>query len=210
MSRHLRVWRPAASGTLFTATRPLICGYPCGRPVLAGRRSTACASGWAAPLYLDRVDSPSARDAHGAAQHGRDHPRGRRTSGAVRPADREPGLQAVPLPVGLRGLADPAARPLAARGGAARRRREGLAPQPERRRAQPADADLPLLHPGRCRGEQLLHEALLAGIQADRSADDAVGVLQHRDRAHRRLQPPARHDRHAGDSSIRPSSNTRR
>ena len=65
-------------------------------------------------------------------------------------------------------------------------------------RAQPADADLPLLHPGRRRGEQLLHEALRAGVQTHRSADDAVGVLQHRDGAHRRLQPSARHDRHAG------------
>ena len=131
-------------------------------------------------------------------QHGRHDPDRRRTSGAVRPADREPGLQAVPLPLGLRGVADPAARPLAARGSAAGRRRQGLAPQPERRRAQPADADLPLLHPGRCRGEQLLHEALRAGVQTHRGADDAVGVLQHRDGAHRRLQPPARHHRHAG------------
>ncbi len=64
--------------------------------------------------------------------------------------------------------------------------------------AQPAHPDLPLLHPGRCRGEQLLHEALLAGVQTDRGADDAVGLLQHRDRAHRRLQPSAGHDRHAG------------
>ena len=34
-------------------------------------------------------------------------------------------------------------------------------------RAEPADADIPLLHPGRCRGEQLLHEALQPGVQAD-------------------------------------------
>ena len=32
-----------------------------------------------------------------------------------------------------------------------------------------------------------------------------LGVFQHRDGAHRRLQPPARHRRHAGDPSTRRS-----
>jgi ribonucleoside-diphosphate reductase beta chain len=36
-------------------------------------------------------------------------------------------------------------------------------------------------------------------VQADRSADDAVRLQQHGDGACRRLQPPARHHRHARD-----------
>ena len=54
-------------------------------------------------------------------------------------------------------------------------------------RAEPADPDFPLLHPGRCRGEQLLYEALQPRLPADRSADDAGGLLEHRDGAHRGL-----------------------
>src|SRR3546814_13538083 len=66
----------------------------------------------------------------------------------------------LPLPLGLRRLAHAAAPALAAGRGGAGRRREGLESQPHRRRAQSAEPDLPLLHPGGRRGEQLLHEAL--------------------------------------------------
>ena len=99
--------------------------------------------------------------------------------------------------MGLRRVADAAAHPLAAGGGAAGRRRQGLAQQAHRQRAASADADLPLLHPGRRRGEQLLHAALQPRLQADRGADDAGRLLRHGDGARRGLQPPARHDRHA-------------
>ena len=50
--------------------------------------------------------------------------------------------------------------------------------------AELADADLPLLHPGRCRGEQLLHEALQPGVQTHRSADDDVGVFSNTETIH--------------------------
>ncbi len=64
-------------------------------------------------------------------------------------------------------------------------------------RAQPADPDLPLLHPGRRRGAGLLPRQIRPRVQADRDQDDADRVLQHGDGAHRRLLAPARHDRHA-------------
>ncbi len=64
-------------------------------------------------------------------------------------------------------------------------------------RAQPADPDLPLLHPGRRRGAGLLPRQIRPRVQADRDQDDADRVLQHGDGPHRRLLAPARHDRHA-------------
>ena len=48
------------------------------------------------------------------------------------------------------------------------------------------------------------------GLQADRSADDAGGLLDHGDGAYRRLHPPARHDRHAGDRVLGLPARTRR
>ena len=83
----------------------------------------------------------------------------------------------------------PAADPLDARGGAAGRGLQGLGDQPQRRRAQPAHADLPLLHPVRRRGERQLHGALRAGLQTDRGEDDARRVLEHGDRS---TSPPTR------------------
>ena len=130
-----------------------------------------------------------------------------RTHAASRP---EPDLQALPLSVGLRCVAHAAAHPLAAGRGAAFRRRDRLAAHPHAGRTKPAHPDLPLLYPSRCRGEQLLHEALRARLRADRGADDAGGILQYRDGAYRRLQPFAGYGRDARKSSIRPSCATRR
>ncbi len=79
----------------------------------------------------------------------------------------------------------------------ARRGREGLGLQAQRSGTQSADADLPLLHPVRCRGERQLHGALRARVQTDRDQDDARVVLEHRDHPHRRLRPAARNHRHA-------------
>ena len=80
----------------------------------------------------------------------------------------------------------------------------------DRPRAQPADADLPLLHPGRRRGAGLLPRQIRPRVQADRDQDDAGRVLQHGDGAHRRLLAPARHHRHARERVLAPSSSTRR
>ena len=81
----------------------------------------------------------------------------------------------------------------------ARRGRQGLGLQAQRPGAQSADADFPLLHPGRCRGERQLHGALCARVQTGRSQDDARVVFQHRDHPHRRLRAAARNHRHAGE-----------
>ena len=77
-------------------------------------------------------------------------------------------------------------------------------------RAQPAHPDLPLLHPGRCRGAGLLPRQIRPRVQADRDQDDADRLLQHGDGAHRGLLASARHDRHAGERILAPSSSTRR
>ncbi len=120
-----------------------------------------------------------------------------RCAGACGPAYPVPLLQAVPLSVGLRLLEAPAADPLDARGGAARRGRQGLGRQPQRQRARPADADLPLLHAVGRGSERQLHGALFTRVPADRDQDDAGLVLQHGDDPHRGLRAAARDDRHA-------------
>src|SRR6478735_10701183 len=77
-------------------------------------------------------------------------------------------LQALRIPVGLRVLEAAAADPLDARGSAARRGLPRLGAEALRARAQPADADLPLLHPGRHRRAELLPRAVRPRVQADR------------------------------------------
>ena len=106
-------------------------------------------------------------------------------------------VQAVRISLGVRLLEAPAADPLDAGGGAARRGLPRLGAEADRPRAQPAHPDLPLLHPGRRRGAGLLPRQIWPGVQADRDQDDADRLLQHGDGAHRRLLAPARHDRHA-------------
>src|SRR5690554_3259171 len=83
-----------------------------------------------------------------------------RAARTPRADDAERRLQAVPVPVGRRAVAAAAADSLAARGSAARRGLQGLGDPPHRRRAQPADADLSLLHAVRRRGSGQLSGAL--------------------------------------------------
>src|SRR5215217_756292 len=82
-------------------------------------------------------------------------------------------VQAVRISLGIRLLEAPAADPLDAGGSAARRGLPRLGAEADRSRAQPADPDLPLLHPGRCRGAGLLPRQIRPRVQADRDQDDA-------------------------------------
>ena len=123
---------------------------------------------------------------------------GVRLEGPQHVAARSPqDLQALRISVGLRFLEAPAAGPLAARGSAAGRGLPRLGAEAVRSRAQPADADIPLLHAGRYRGAGLLPREVRPRVQAGRDQDDAGGVQQHGDGPHRRLFAPARHHRHA-------------
>ena len=118
-------------------------------------------------------------------------------AGHARTADPVGRLQAVPLSVGFRHVEKAAAGPLDARRGAAGRGHEGLGGQPDPVRAQSADPDLPLLHPGRHRGPGQLHGKIRSGVQTDRGQDDAGVLRQHGDHPHRGLRPAARDHRHA-------------
>ncbi len=106
-------------------------------------------------------------------------------------------LQALRISLGLRHVEAPAADPLDARGSSLGRGLPRLGAEDQRARTQPAHPDIPLLHPGRYRGAGLLPRQIRPRVQADRSQDDARRLLQHGDGAHRGVQPPARHHRHA-------------
>ena len=102
--------------------------------------------------------------------------------------------------LGLRVLEAPAADPLDGRGGAARRRPQGLGVGPRHaQRARAADADFPVLHPVGHRGRRQLPQALHPDLPAAGGADDDGRLHQHGDGAHRRLCAAAQDPRHAED-----------